>query len=33
MAIVAAVLISIGANYEKRRRNIDKMRGVFKQMQ
>ena len=33
MAIVAAVLISIGANYEKRRRRLERMRAVFNRMQ
>ena len=33
MAIIAAVLISIGANYEKRRRRLERMRGVFNRMQ
>jgi len=33
MAIIAAVLISVGANYEKRRRNLQRVRSLFQDLQ
>lgn len=33
MAIIASVLVGVGANYEKRRRNLQRVRGAFNRMQ